>query len=726
MKKTSRTRKSLLYALLSSSLLWHLPMTANAADEVASTPEQTAAEADSSQPEFILEGVEVTDERLKKESYIAKHSTIGTKTDTPLSETAQSISIITREQMNNRVVTNFAEALGYTPGVTSLVYSGEGQTYGLNIRGFTYDGAYNNGSSRLGSYYGSNFDMYSLERVEVLRGPASILYGAGSPGGIINNVSKRPTTEPLREIQLQTGSSDKFSGALDLGGPVTEDGKLLFRLTALKSKEDLYTDSSTMEHSFIAPALTWKPTENTSLTFLTYFHKDDLKGTTEESYQKVYLPGNSFYGSGISSKTYFGERDFDRAIRNQSQIGYILEHKINDIWSMTQTASHFHTSMTQRGVTADSLDSANQTVSRSTKVTGRYGNSDSIDTNFQAKWSSGAVTHTTLLGFDYQEGEYNWRWGGGSAPDLDLSTMNYGQTITMPAYSYITAGKTKQNGYYLQDQLKFGGKWTAVLGGRYDRYDNIFRNVSNGTTTITDQNAFTGRAGIVYDAGNGVMPYISYNESFEGQGGSDRHGKAFKPTTGQQYELGVQYEPKKMNARFTAAIFDLRKQNVLTTDPVDTLFQIQTGEIASKGLELEANMQAFKGVNLTLAYTLLNNKTTKDSDSAKVGRRTEGVPRHSASLWLDTVKSGDTAEGWSFGGGLRYIGSRYNYYNTRKFGGSVLTDAMVRYDTNSWRYALNVTNVFDKHYVVTSTDYWAYYDSVDNGRKVVLTATYHW
>jgi iron complex outermembrane receptor protein len=221
------------------------------------------------------------------------------------------------------------------------------------------------------------------------------------------------------------------------------------------------------------------------------------------------------------------------------------------------------------------------------------------------------------------------------------------------------------------------------------------------------------------------MPYISYSESFQGEGGADRLGKAFKPTTGQQVELGVQVEPKRMNARFTAAIFDLRKQNVLNTDPVDTTFKIQTGEVASKGLELEANMQAFKGLNLTMAYTLLDNKITKDSNSAKVGLRTEGVPRHSASLWLDTVKPGEKVQGWSFGTGLRYIGSRYNYENTRKLDSTVLTDVMVRYDSGAWRYALNAANIFDKRYVVISKD-WANYDSVDTGRKIVLTATYNW
>ncbi|WP_110953744.1 TonB-dependent siderophore receptor [Anaerosinus massiliensis] len=728
MKKFIPAKRRLLCGLIGSTLLWPVPATIQA-EALSEVPEQTSSDTrtvEDTYPEFTFDAFEVTGERMPKEGYVAKRNNIGTKTDTPLSETAQSISVITREQMDNRGVTDFTEALAYTPGITSAVYSGESNTYSMNIRGFAYDGAYNNGSGRLGSYYGSNFDMYSLERVEVLRGPASILYGAGSPGGIINNVSKRPTKEPLRELHLQSGSNKQFNGALDLSGPASDDGKLLFRLTALKSDEDLYIDSSTKKHSFIAPALTWQPTEDTSLTVLSYFQQDDSRGATEEHYKRVYLPGSSFYGSGISSKTYFGDRSFDRSKTNQSQIGYILEHKLNDIWTATQTVNHFHTSMTQQGVSANSLDAINQIITRSTKATGRYGNSDSIDTNFQAKWSNGAVNHTTLIGFDYQKGSYNWRWGGGSAPDLNLTAINYGQSIPTPAYSYITEGTTKQNGYYLQDQLKFGERWTAILGGRYDRYDNTFRNLSNGTTTITDQNAFSGRAGIVYDAGNGIKPYISYSESFQGQSGSDRHGNAFDPTTGKQYELGVQIEPQNSNARFTAALFDLRKQNVMNTDPADTMFQIQTGEITSRGLELEANMQAFKNINLTLAYTLLNNKVSKDMDTAIVGRRTQDVPRHSASLWLDTVKPGETVQGWSFGTGLRYIGSRYNYYNTRKFDSVILTDAMVRYDSGAWRYALNVTNLFDKHYVVTTQDYWAHYDSVDTGRKIRLTATYNW
>jgi iron complex outermembrane receptor protein len=725
----SRTaRNSLLYALIGSSLFWHIPTPALAAGE--GEIDEAAASSANEQREFTMEGVEVTANKdAADKDYVAKRSSIGTKTDTPLNETARSISIITQEQMEARGVTDLFDALSYTPGFSDVTYNRDARFFTANIRGFGSGfKTYTDGLNMLASgWEGLNTDVYSFDRIEVLRGPASVLYGANSPAGMINQVSKRPTTEPLHEIQLQSGTNNQFSGALDLGGPVNEDKKLLFRLTARTTKEDLYMDHSSSERYFIAPALTWKPNANTSLTLLTHFQKEDTNGDVNTTRTR-YLPGHPLYG--VSNKLFIGEPGYDGFTRDQAQIGYIFEHRFNDIWSVTQSARHLDLSLTDRAIRAVSLQS-DGTLNRKVGwyITDDF-SSDSIDTHFQAKWSSGAIDHTTLLGFDFQQGDSEYRYGYGTAPSLDLNTLNYGHSVSDPTFSTMTDTKTKQTGLYLQDQLKFGDHWTVLAGGRYDRYNSNSLNLKTNTRTLIDQNAFTGRLGVVYDAGGGLSPYISYDESFEAQSGTDRYGNAFDPSTGRQYELGVQYEPTNMNARFTAAIFDLRKQNVLTADPLNTSnegFNVQTGEVASKGLELEANIQAFKGLNLTASYTLLNNKVTKDNDISLVGRHTEGVAKHTASLWLDTAAPGKEKNGWSAGAGLRYIGSRYvNYNNTVKAPSVILTDAMVRYDTSDWHYALNVRNLFDKHYLIGSWPTNSYYESVDEGRIIQLTATRRW
>ena len=340
------------------------------------------------------------------------------------------------------------------------------------------------------------------------------------------------------------------------------------------------------------------------------------------------------------------------------------------------------------------------------------------------------------MGFNYYNTQNLTKsspWNG-AGPDLDLNTLNYGQQVDTPAFTSISDIKTIQRGWYLQDQLKFGRRWTAIAAGRYDQYSSNTRNLKTGTVgSRIDQSDFTKRLGLVYDNGNGLFPYLSYDESFEGQTGTDRYDRAFKPTTGQQVELGVQYVPPNGNARFSAAIFDLRKQNILTADPLNgTLggnFSVQTGEIAARGLELEANLANWKGLNLTAAYTYMpRHKITKDNNTARLGKTTQNVSRHSASLWINTAPAakGKAASGWNYGAGLRYIGSSYDYDNTAKVGGKVLTDAMVSYDTGGWHYALNVNNLLDRKYTVTSYSNIGY-DYVDTtGRTIRLTATKRW
>lgn len=718
-KALSRTRKNLLYALVGGSLFWPLSPTADAAE---TTQPQSAPE----QREFALEGVEVTAAKASLDNgYVAKRSSAATKTDTPLEETARSISIITREQMDARGITDMFSILSYTPGFSDMGYNNRSNRYGYySLRGFIGTSFINGLRSAGGGFAISNFDPYSFERVDVLRGPAGILYGTTSPGGIVNQVSKRPSAESLRELRLQAGSDSQVSGALDIGGPASDDGKLLFRLTALTSDEDLVVDHSSGKRHLVAPALTWQPNAATSLTLLTHFQKDDIKGDSYSSISQ-YNPGHALYGYK-SGTMFIGEPDFDRFIREDKQIGYVLEHRFNDTWSVTQNARHSDIFCGMKVLTVAGVTDG--VLSRTADYYKSDLTADLIDTHFTAKWTRGGVQHTTLLGFDYYNYNYDYTWLTGPAPSLNLDTLNYGQNVAEPTTgAYLTDTKIKQTGWYLQDQLKFG-RWTAIAGGRYDRYDSSTLNRLKGSRTVIDQNAFTGRLGLVYDAGNGLFPYISYDESFEGLSGSDRYGRTFDPTTGRQYELGLQYVPENSKARFTAAIFDLRQQNTLTSDPLnETLggsFSVQTGEIAAKGLELEATVEAAKGLNITAAYTYMpDHEITRDNDPAKIGRRTANIPRHSASLWIDTSPSGKDRQGWSYGAGLRYIGSRYNSANTRKTGDTVVADAMIRYDRGDWRYTLNAHNLFDKHYNMSPGNT---SDGLDPGRIVRLTATCRW
>lgn len=723
MKRNSCRHKSLLCTIIGASLLWPLP--AWAADETVERPDgqSICAETDANEKEFSLEGLEISAGKIQPgNGYIVKNSGIATKTDTPLAETARSISVITKEQMEARSALDLKEALDYTPGVTM---SNGGVWTSPTIRGFTGGLTTTDGLRVPTEFSASNTDIYGFEQVEVLRGPASLLYGAGGPGGMINRVTKRPTAGAFHELQLQAGNNNEFSGALDVSGPANDDGTLFFRLTGRSYREDLPTDRSSLKRQYIAPALTWRPNTATSLTLLTSYQTEVAKGDPLP-FRKVFLPNNILYG--YPGTLLEGEPDYSGYNKTQTQLGYILEHRFNDTWSVTQTARHYRSSMGYRTMGIEDFRPDGHTVSRYTRYDTDKAGGDTIDTHIQAKWSDGLIEHTSLLGFDFHRDEQNYRYRRGDGPDLDLQTFRYGQSVADPGFVIMRDTINKRRGLYVQDQLKFGRRWTVTAGGRRDWYNQDEVNLMTGGKTRFKQNAVTGRIGMVYDAGKGVLPYFSYDRSFEPQSGRDRQGDSFDPLTGRQYELGLQYVPENSNARFTVAVFDLRQQNALTADPLNTpneSYSVQTGEITARGLELEANLAAVKGLNITASYTLLDKKITKDTDPALIGRKTANIPRHSAALWLDTASPQENKGGWGFGAGLRYIGTRYDYSNAARLGGLVLADALIRYDTGSWRYALNVRNLFDREYI---SSYWASsgYYGIDEGRTFRLTATRRW
>ncbi|WP_110953850.1 TonB-dependent siderophore receptor [Anaerosinus massiliensis] len=718
-KLSSFTRKRLLYVLVGSGLIWQWPYAAAA--EEANDPQVDVRETAVSQIEFTLEGMEVTaDKETPVKGHVAKYNNVGTKTNAALINIPQSVSVVTREQMDARGATNLTQALEYNAGVTS---NQQGTDYRWNsslVRGFNVDRRVDGLQLVTNQFALWDFEQYGLEQVAVLRGPASTLYGSNAPGGMFNLVSKRPKADQVNEIQIQGGNDDYRSVALDIGGKIDGHDNLTFRLTGLTREQDLPVDYSSFKRKFIAPSLAWNIDPDTTITFQTHYLKDEMKGSDEGN--SLYRPNSDFYGR--SGRLFLGQPGYTGYQREQYYYGYLLDHRLDDTWSFHQNFRYGKTN-TVYNMNWATLQSDKHTVTFDPLIYDDTATSYQLDTYGEAKWKNGTISHQAIVGIDYRHGKLTNRYGaGGSIPAVDLDDLHYGTSWLAPETAVTYKGKVKQTGIYLQDQIDFGEKWSATLNGRKDWYKQNGVNPQNGAITEIDQDAFTGRAGLVYHATKELSPYISYAKSFEPQSGRDRSSQPFVPTTGQQYEVGIQYEPVNMDARFTVALFDLRQQNVLTADPIDTNFSIQTGEIASKGLELEANMVAFKDLRLTASYTILDNKITKSTDAAAIGRRTAGVSKHTAALWLDTAKDKQIQSGWNAGIGVRYIGSRYNTDNSLKLNGVWLADASIRYNTTDWQYQLNVRNLFDKFYEASAFDNTRTFQGEQ--RTLILTATRYW
>jgi iron complex outermembrane receptor protein len=662
--------------------------------------------------------------------YVAKRSAIGTKTDTPLNETPQSISVVTRAQIDRQNPQTMDQALRYTAGIepeSRGAFTGFDFVYG---RGFVLD-RYLDGLKLQGA--AGNIppavDIYNLDRIEVLRGPASVLYGQASPGGLVNMVSKMPTADPTHEILLQGGNRNDFEGAFDLGGPVDQDKHLLYRVTGLAHTADNQVDFAKNQRISIAPSVTWTPDTDTSVTLYANYQRDPRVGL----YNFVPATGTLLANPNgkLPTSFYAGDPGFNTIDRTQYSVGYKLKHRFDSTWTVRQNFRYMHVDGNMNQVLPLDMSTDGRTLDRYVLVDHERLNAATLDNQIQANFATGAMRHTLLGGVDFQHTTFDQSMGQGlGAPSLDIWSPVYNQPIDVPVADMLTHQTQRQLGVYAQDQMRLG-KWAFLLGGREDWTRSGTDDLGSNTSSAQSDRKFTWRAGAVYLFDNGVSPYVSYSTSFTPQIGTRSDGSSFVPTTGQQYEAGVKYQPRGSESFVTASAYRLTQQNVATTDPLDPAFRIQTGEIRSQGVELEGHLNLAKGLNLIASYGY-NDPTVTRSNDGDVGKMPLNVPRNTASLWMDYAQLTGPLAGLDVGGGVRYIGATFgDTANTLKVPGFTLVDAAVAFDLGrlspayrGWRAGVNVSNLFDKTYVseCSNTAYCLY----GVGRTVLATLRISW
>lgn len=414
--------------------------------------------------------------------YVATQSATGTKTDTPLIETPQAINVITADEIAARAAQSTSQALAYTPGVNPQAFGtlSNGVDF-LLVRGFDAP-QYLNGTRLEFVRFGNQvkIEPYGMERIEVLKGPASVLYGQNAPGGLVNFVSKRPTDQPFREIQLLGGSFDRVQGALDFSGPIDPEGRFLYRLTALVRDSDFQFDFGKDDRYFVAPSFTWRPSEDTSSTFLSHYQKDELGSATFGQFvpaEGALLPNPN---GRIPTNRSFGEPD-DRSSREQFTLGYAFEHRFNETWRVRQNLRYADVTTDMDVVfLSDFLRDDNgvptdfRTITREAIAAPAQSGTITLDNQAQAVFDTGAVHHTVLLGADYRHRDSRDTRASSEAPELDVFNPVYGRPVARPdpdSFDVLDrnarATERKQFGLYGQDQIRYGG-WILTLGGRYD------------------------------------------------------------------------------------------------------------------------------------------------------------------------------------------------------------------------------------------------------------------
>lgn len=648
------------------------------------------ARGDAALPSVTVVGAAEDSAVAPLQGYAARRSATASRTDTPLREVPQSVSVIGREEMQARGAQDVMEVIRYAPGVTVGTYGPDNRGWeDIQLRGFaTYYGSYRDGLAQTPSgvtYYLT--EPYGLERVEVLRGPSSMLFGRGDAGGVVHRISKRPG-EYVREIELQVGSFDRRQAAFDLGDSFGADGALSYRLVGVgldSNDQDAYPDGHKLNRTrrYIAPSLRWQPNAATSFTLLAEYTRDR---SAEDPY---YLSADN-----VLTSVKMGDHSFSRIVQEQSAIGYAWEQRLEDGWTLRQNLRHSRLRIDRRVVWVDDLDEDGRTVHRIARTWKDPLQQTGLDTSLQGQLTTGALQHTVLAGVDWNRHRATALRFIGPAPDLDLLQPVYGQPVatpTQPLADYTQT--TAQLGLYLQDQLRIGQRWVATLGTRYDRVRQHTDNRLGGTSQARDR-AFSSRAGLNYLLDNGWTPYLSYAESFLPNVGTDAESRPFDPSRGRQYEAGVKYQPDNGRWLLTAAVFDLRKTNVVTYDPV-SFDARQIGAQRSRGLELEAKGDVAPGWQLAASATWLNTRTVRSADPDEIGKRFVGIPRLTASAWLHHTLAG----GLGLGVGARHIGRRANdEYNTSFVGSVTLLDAGLDYALGPWQFALTVSNLLDRDY----------------------------
>lgn len=722
----ARHRRSLRAGLLFAALA--APDAASHAQTPAGAP---ASDAPAPAAPLALPTIEVRGRGAgvleDTQGFVSRRDETGTKTDTPLSRIPQSISVINRPQLDARQVQSLGEALRYTAGVFTEAFGADPHVDWFSIRGFSTNdtGIFLNGLRLSPGVTALAPEPYGLERIDVLKGPASVLYGQNAPGGLVNLISKRPTDATFGEAAILGGSYGRIQGQFDLGGPVAgTDGRWSYRLTGLARGAGTQTDRVPNDRLFLAPSLTYRVGPNTTVTLLTNFQLDHSAG-------QQFLPGRGTVlanpNGRIPTRRFTGEDQYNKVDRFQMNLGYEIEHRFNDVFTVRQNARFSRIDYSQRQVFGLGLRSDLATLNRSAYGQDVRANVFAADTQGRANFATGPVLHTVLGGFEFNRITNATVNRGALATPLNVFDPVYG--ALQPELAAYTNSYQTQNlyGLYLQDQVRFD-RFILTLGGRQDWVNTDTDDRLLGGATAQSDSRFTYRVGLGYETPIGLTPYAGYARSFQPVSGVNAAGRAFRPTEGEQIEVGVKYQPAGMASYVTAAAFHLTQTNVSTTDLNNPLNTSQTGEVRVRGFEVEAQANLLAGLNLIAAYTYLDPVVTKASDGTQ-GNQVGAVPRHAASGWVDyTFQEGNPLAGVGLAGGVRYVGStQAGNTNAFKVPDRTLFDLAVRYDFGRdlrWRLAVNVNNLFDRTYVAqcTGPDFCFY----GNRREVLASLGVRW
>jgi iron complex outermembrane receptor protein len=646
--------------------------------------------------------------------YAATRSATGAKTDTPLKEIPQSVSVVGAEQIRDQNAQSLQDALRYVPGVVADAYGNDSRNDGSFIRG-TDPSEFLDGLRHNFNYYAFKYriEPYFMERVEVLRGPASVLYGQSAVGGLINAVSKRPQDVQGGEIGVEYGTFDFKQVKFDTTGLVSSDGAWSYRLTGVARDSGTQVDHVDDDRYALQPSITYSPNKDTSITVLGNFQKDQT-GSTSQFFPIVGTLVPNVNGRKIPRDRFAGELG-DHYDTDVASGTLMAEHRFNSTFKVSHVSRYADIQndydSTYVAFWLPYADAAQETVYRTRWKANTDSQIFNQDTNLEAKFSTGGISHKVLGGLDYANfrasqgtayaddvdgfNVYNPVYGDGRWAGTDCAGNVYDGIVTsLPSLDICASAnqEVSQTGLYVQDQMRLGN-WIAVLGVRKDWIEN------ESGASLQKDDALTYRAGLMYEFSSGFTPYVSYAESFLPVVGTDASGAAFDPQEGRMYELGFKYQPAGSNFSINSAIYDISESNRIVYDAMSPLYGQQIGAVSIKGFEFELTGQITQNLKVVGGYSYT--QAEYDDGSTINGNQIESIPKHLASMWGVWEFDQPYLKGWSVGAGVRYIGESWDSSNTIETPDVALVDAMIAYEEEDWRWSINAKNLEDKEYFST-------------------------
>ncbi|MBY3098405.1 TonB-dependent siderophore receptor [Rhizobium laguerreae] len=671
---------------------------------------------------IVIQGA-ASDSKTDRTSVTAKNSAGATKISTPLVETPRSISVTTEKEIEQRGAQTVIEAVRYSAGVTTGTSGFDPRFDQIYIRGYnaTTVGDYRDGLRQPYINYGTfRTEPYQLQRVEVIKGPVSVLYGSGSPGGLVNKISKLPTEEPIREVGISYGTEDRVQGMFDFGGPISEDNEdFLYRIVGVARRGDTNFDIAD-DRYLLAPSFTWRPDEGTSFTVYGLAQADETDSNV----------GAITTSDGRILDIRASDPDYDYQKVKQQQVGYQFEHEFDNGLTFRQNLRYSHLDLRARYLGVSSWTGT--VAHRGTNAIRDEMNVFQVDNQLEAKFDTGPLAHTMLFGLDYTNLQSSFGYGAGAADpafDFDIANPTYGVSGATPDYNVLASdADMRQVGIYVMDQIEVGN-WRFNLGGR-QTWVNQTRDATLPTVSSeeVDKNAFSVQAGALYLFDNGIAPFVSYATSFDPVTNRSTTNTILPPTKGEQYEVGVKYQPPGSDILLSAVAYHIVEQNKpRLADPLTFAYDSQ-GEVTGKGIELEARAAIADGLDIIAAYTYNDSEVTGGNN---VGNTPAITPTHIASLWANyTFQESNPFNGLSVGAGVRYIGETWtDVANTSKNPATFYVDASASYDFGAVdkKYegltaAFNIRNIADERETVCEEGF-CY---LGQGRNMTGTLKYRW